>query len=581
VTALRTPDPAPWKRLGVALAIAAALVATYGEVWRQGAGDGLPATAVRDLPDYRLTLFSRADVTYEAWLVARHARTLWHRPWRLFDTEHCYPEKRSLTFGIPMISMGILAIPASLVTRNPIAIYNATLALQSAIAALAMVLLVSRWTGQRAAGLVAGLLSAFHPMRLGNITHPTEWDTTGMVFALYFAERLCERGRWRDALGFAAATSMQVATSFYPLLAAALLTPPFAAWLALRRGRPRLPLAQLALAGVLVALAAALVLGPYLEARHGAQIGSREQVGYATWALYAPGAGLFPGWLLLALAAVGLAAPRRLGLAQLRGDPRLPLAAGAALVAFVAAGPDTALRLRDLGLPVPDFDPYAALARILPGLDAVRGVLRLAAGVQGVLCILAGAGTAALIRLAGRRGAWVSGAAIASAFAACFGVPLLGAAPAYRWTYEAVHPDPESIAFFERLASMRDAGPLLELPLDGTARVPTFAGPDRILLSAWHGRPTSACFGSFIPPGRERLEQVAAGLPERESVRALRELGFTTLVIHHPGGLAHARLALRRFEVAANAPDAPLRLLDESEAMTAYSLIDVEPAHQP
>ena len=45
------------------------------------------------------------------------------------------------------------------------------------------------------AGIVAGLLYAFHPFRLGNITHPSIWDTTWTVFALYFSHRLFAAGR--------------------------------------------------------------------------------------------------------------------------------------------------------------------------------------------------------------------------------------------------------------------------------------------------------------------------------------------------------------------------------------------------
>jgi hypothetical protein len=567
---------AAWAWLGILLAIAAAVVLCYGELWRRGASEVVPVVLV---DDNEVASQARiADASYEAWLVARHARTLLRHPTRLFDTEHCYPEKRSLTFGIPMIAMGMEAIPASLVTRNPIAVYDATLALQSVVAALAMVLLMSRWTGRRAAGLVAGLLFAFHPIRLLNITYPTEWDLTWTVLALFFAERLFAGGRWRDALGLAAATSMQVATSFYPLLASALLMPPFAAWLLLRRGRPRLALPQLATAGLLVALAAALLLGPYLHARQSEGIHAREMFFYATWNYYAPSGSLFPGWLVLGLVGVGLGAPRRLALPRLIGDPRLPLLLGAGAVAFVAAGYDTSLRLRDLGLDLPVFDPYAALAAILPGLDAVRGVFRLSSAVHLVFCILAGAGSAALMQLAGRRAALVSAAAVAAAFVACFGAPLLGASRGYRWSYEAVHPSAESIAFFERLASMRDTGPLLELPIEGVQNVPSIVGVKRILLSGWHGRPTSACFGSFMPPARGALAALAAGLPGRESIRAMRELGFTTLVIHHPAGLAAARPLLRSFDAAANEPDPPLRLLDEIEEMSAYALV-AEPPH--
>ena len=52
------------------------------------------------------------------------------------------------------------------------------------------------------AGVVAGLLYAFSPIRVGfNITHPSVWDSGWLVFALFFSHRLFAHGRWRVALG--------------------------------------------------------------------------------------------------------------------------------------------------------------------------------------------------------------------------------------------------------------------------------------------------------------------------------------------------------------------------------------------
>lgn len=572
----KAPPPESRRARALALAgvfgvIAAALAFTWAGVWRAGIGEVVPAAAMPEGSPLLHT--SRADVSYEAWLAARHARTLLRRPWRLFDTEHCAPERHSLTYGIPMIAMGVLAIPASLATQNPVAIYNATLALQSAVAALAMLALVRAWTGCTTAALVAALLFAFHPMRLRDITHPTEWDIAWTGLALLFAERLFASGRWRDALAFAAATSMQVAASFYQLLSAVFLGTPFAAWLLLRRGAARPPLARIACALALVALAAALVLGPYLAAQQDARIGERAHFAYASWDLYAPGGTHFLGLPLLALAALGLAAPRRLALPGLVGDPRLPLLAGAAMLAFFAAGPDTAVRLRALGLGVPPFDPYRALAAWLPGLDAVRGVLRLSAGVHLVACILAGAGAAALLRLAGRRAPALGAGLVAAALFACFGAPLLGVGSGYAWRLEPIHPGAERIAFFEQLALMGNAGPLLELPLEGEPGPGISLGAPRILLQAWHGRRTSACFGSYASPHRRELAALAAELPSRRAVAALREQGFTTVVLHHPPGFIAAGHLVGPFERAAARPGAPLASLQRLDAISAFALL--------
>ena len=86
------------------------------------------------------------------------------------------------------------------------------------------------------------------------------------VFALGFAARWLEAARWRDCIGRTVATSLQVSASFYPLLGAALATPPFLVWLLRRHGWRRIAPAQLAFVVSGVGLAVYLVLVPYLHA---------------------------------------------------------------------------------------------------------------------------------------------------------------------------------------------------------------------------------------------------------------------------------------------------------------------------
>jgi hypothetical protein len=124
---------------------------------------------------------------------------------------------------------------------------------------------------------------------------------------------------------------------------------------------------------------------------------------------------------------------------------------------------------------------------------------------------------------------------------------------------------------------MGNRGPLLELPLDGERGRPISLGAARILISAWHGRTTSACFGSFASSRREELAAHIAGLPARESAAALREQGFTTLVLHH-GQRRAASPLLELFERASRAPDAPFEELQRTDALSAFAL---RPAADP
>ena len=196
-----SPGLSSWRwNLAAILVFFLAAAAVYGEVWREDPRSVVP---VLDFQRGGVRAIGRMDVSLETWLVARNAHTLVHHPHRLFDTEHCAPWEKTMTLGIPMITMGVVAIPASVATGDPILTYNVALVALTLIAAVAMFLLVTDWTGLPAAGIAAGLLYAFHPIRMEPIHHPSVWDTSWTVLALFFAHRLFAHGRWRDALGLA------------------------------------------------------------------------------------------------------------------------------------------------------------------------------------------------------------------------------------------------------------------------------------------------------------------------------------------------------------------------------------------
>jgi hypothetical protein len=389
-----------------------------------------------------------------------------------------------------------------------------------------MYLLVASWTGVPAAGVVAGLLFAFHPIRLSAIIHPSVWDASWTVFGMWFAERLFAGGRWRDAVGLAGAIALQLSASFYPLLAATFTLPPFAIWLALRGGPRKVSLAQLLFVALATAAAAAFVLGPYLGVETGGGTMLRRTFFYAPLTQYLPGRRLFPGIVMLALVLVALLPGRARPSLRIQGDPRGPLLAGAVLVALVAAGPSLTRLVPD---GVGRVDLYGFFASFLPGLSAVRVVLRLSQGAHLALALLAGLGAAALLKRSGRGAPLVALALVLMAGFDVLRAPQLGFERRYRWIYESIGVDPHALEFFAELDRRGNDGPILELPLRiHPSQIPV--ANERILRTLYHGRRTSACFGSYGPPGRDRLVDLGARLPEPDAIRGLAELGFTTVV---------------------------------------------------
>jgi hypothetical protein len=567
---------------GALLVFAAADLVLFASLWRNDPREvallparevyrALAAAEAPPQPVERWDGTARNDLRFVVWLIARNARTLVTRPWALFDAEVCYPTPRALALGEPGISQGVLAAPAALLSSEPIAIYNASLLLLPLLSGLAMFLLVRAWSGSPPAGIAAGLLYGFHVVKTWDVVHPYVWDTGWTVLALWLSLRLCEHARWRDAVALAACISLQIAGSFYALLSAVVIALPFLAWLAWHyRPGPAVGL-RFGVAAGLAGLAALWVLGPYLELRDAGVLAPRTTQHFLLQDWVRPGGVLFLGVPLLGLAALGLLAPRRRCL-RLPGDPRWALAlAGAVLFLLSAGGPVDP----ELGRPAPWFDVWGRLLPWVPGLDVIRSPASLYSGTHLALCVLAGLGLAGLLHSLPER---------ARGAAALAGVLLAAGSALLERTWVdpeglgfravALRPAPEALRFFETLARQGDRGPILEVPVPPDTRVPRVT--ESILLAFHHGRPTSACYNSYLSPELEQARRAAEALPARGGIHAARQLGFTTILVHHAPDAPFAEPRRRAFErFAARHPDGPLQLLHANAAMSAYR---IEPA---
>jgi len=547
-------------RLSAALVVLALATAAFfgdvleGGISRVAAETSYDSRGQARAPDWQF--FETADTTLAAWLVPRNARTLVRAPTELFDTEHCAPATKTLAFGEPMITLGALAIPAWLAMGDPIATYNLAVMALFFVGAVAMLLLVTEWTGSIAAGLAAALLYAFSGERASDITHPFVYDTAWIVLGLYFARRLFAQGRWRDALGLGLCGALQLGTSLYPILGALLLALPTAAWLIATYPPSRRRILQLSVAILVVLAAAYAIFSPYLAARATSGELTRSAQRFAEWSWFLPWheSGVTYSALIFALAAVFLARPI--------AWPKLPVAwallAGALLAAAASVGPAS----------TPDV--YHAMASVLPGLDAVRAPARVDVGFHTGLAILAGLGIAELTKRAGRYAGMVGVVAVIAAAVETLASTPTGAPPTERFQLLEVAASADDIAFYDTLARTGDRGPLLELPIGNEQEEYIFQAPRRILLSIYHGRRTSACYGSFLAPGREAMRHTALALPDREAAAKLHALGFATVVVHldTPTG----RLNADQLRAVSYTPGSGIAYLATGKNMIAFSL---------
>jgi len=525
---------------------------------------------------------SLVDHRFVVWLFSRNARTWLQDPGRLHDGEICHPTPDVVTLGEPGFTLGLLAVPGWLATGDPLVAFDTAVLLAAWIAVVAMYALVRAWTGLPEAGLIAALLYGLHPLKISDPIHYYVTDTGWTVLALLFFGRWLERGRWRDVLGLSVAASLQIGGSLYPLLGAAALGTPFTAWAVARLGVRRTRPAQWIVLVVGLALVLAFALGPYIERAGAGDLADRVVQFYLPWSQIFMDPERPLGWVLMALAAAAFLPWRsREGEGASPLGLRLALLAGVMLSLLLATGGNEAARMlaaAEGAQPPPALpNPFAWLAAVLPGLKVVRLPGAIGHASYLGLAVLAGLGSATILRRVPAR--WRPAAVVAAVVLVGVETLRLGLPGPPTLAMRPMRPAESELAFFATLAERGNTGPILEIPNEPR---PSPRYGRSILLAAYHGRRTSGCYNSYLPATIRDVEAVSRRLPDRAALRTLAGHGFTTIVLHH-------EVAGRRYDglraaldQAAAGPDAPLAPVHHGAGLSAYRIV-VEPtgAHGP
>jgi hypothetical protein len=445
-------------------------------------------------------------------------------------------------------------VPFLAVGLQPVVAYNLVLVLSFIASALAMYLLAVHLTGSRPAAFVAGLLFGFHPFRFEHYSHFELQMTYCMPLALLALHRFLATARTRDAVAFGLLAAAQLYSSmyfavFFTVYAAALVS----CLCLLTRPPLRRLLGPAALAGALALLLALPLARTYSSAK----LGDREAdtVAYysattadylrahprsATWGHRTlpgrmPERALFPGAVILLLAAVALIPPL--------GATRAAYA-GALLVIFeLSRGFNSA------------FYPY--LYDWLPFFRGLRVPARASILVGLTLALLAAFGVR---RVLAARAAWLQRGALAVLVAAI----AIDLRPVLR--LEPVWPEPPPI--YGVVAGARDVV-LAEFPFGGN---PTRFTPNvpYMYFSLWHWAPIINGYSGHYPPGQVDFEVAVGRFPDAAAVDLLRARGATHVTINcalYRGGcedLVAAVDTLPAFRVVASGKwqGAPVRLYE-------------------
>ncbi|MCY4634976.1 MAG: hypothetical protein OXG04_10820 [Acidobacteria bacterium] len=496
------------------------------------------------------------DPLLNAWILAWDANRFLHGLRGIWDAPFFHPYSNTLAYSENLFGIAIFTAPIQWLTGNPLAAYNAAFLGSFVLAGSGMFLLAKHLTDSRAAALVGGVAFAFLTYRAHAIGHLQTLMYGWMPIALYGVHRYFQTGRRAPLVVFAAASLLNGLSNGYYLyfFAFAVVVVVGVELLAHVRSKPRI-LADLAVTLIVMLIVISPVMIAYLDARveHDLIRQRNEMVVFsadAQFYLDAPTAtmwngrlpgdraglnGLFPGFTIVSLAALGLAA------AGLRARNRRWVPSFRITAAYTAVGV--------FGLvfsfgPVIYFDgtvfmnsgPYDLLLDIVPGMDGLRVPLRLAILAYLSLAVLSAVGVRWLFERLSRT--W----SVALCFVAVCGLVAEGYHPVPMVafdTYEASRgvrvPFP-TIEHRTARAVLRGRAPgaVLELPFYGQSVGHADVQTIRYMHGIFeHGRPLVNGHSGYHTPHMRRL---AGELYQYQNydimLRELRSIGVRFILLH-------------------------------------------------
>ena len=395
-------------------------------------------------------------------------------PGQIFQGNIFHPAAHAVLLTDLSLGTAILVLPLRLLTTEPLILFNVATILALAFGGWAFHALVHGLTGQRWAGLLAGILAAFSSHQMSHVYHLNLLSIGWLALFFLGLHRMVEGGSRGAAILAGVSFALTAQSSGYYGVAAAVSALVFAASHAreLRRRRGALL--------VLGAMAIALVLTlPYLLAFRALQEeqGIRRPPGMSVKMAFHPsrdltswahvyiglvggeGEVLFPGLLPLMLGGVAV---------WRRGRSAWFYAAGAAVLVVLSLGPEVTLGSWTLSM------PYRWLFAF-PPLDSMRHPFTFASVALFLLAVLAGLGWA---RLGVAAKPWAGPVVVLLAI-----VETTTDTPRLREV-------PSGLPPAYRVLESLPAGPILELPV--------FA-EESVLWAARHGRPVLNGIGAFAP----------------------------------------------------------------------------------
>jgi hypothetical protein len=474
-----------------------------------------------------------ADAQLNEWILAWVAHQLPRVPAHLFDANIFYPSRRSLAFSEPLIVPALMGAPLAWLGASPVLVFNIVLLLGFALTTLAGYALIVSWTGDRAAGLLAGSMFAFNTHTLTRLAHVQGIHAWGLPLALLAADRIIVDARWRDALWLAIWMAAMAYTSGYLVVFGAVM---IAVAVAVRIGgwqaRAGRVLSLFATAAVLGGVLSIPVYLPYyrvardmhmvrsLDAVSGfsatpmGYLAAAGRIHFSTWSggfFRDPVDAFFPGIVVIVLAVLAAIWAFRRGDSQPEEAVRLRRQRVVMLIAIAVAG-----FVLSLGTKTPI---YGWLYHVFPPMQGLRAAARFGNLFLLGMAALAGVGLAALRpRLPARRAALVVASLVVLANVESLRAPL------FYSRFDGIPP------IYSLLAQEPERVVLVEVPFYPAQAF--FENGPYVLNSTAHWRPLMNGYSGYVPQTYREYASVFWYFPRDYAIDAMRKAGATHIMIH-------------------------------------------------
>ena len=169
------------------------------------------------------TIDNPDDPTLQAWTLDWDLHELTTHPLNLFNANMFYPNGDTLAYSDHQVVNAVLGAPIMAVTGNPVQTANYLLIFNFFLCGLGAYLLAYHLTGNRLAGVFAGIAFAYVPNRLAHVTHLNLTSAGWMPLTLLFMHKYAEEKKTKDLILMAAFFVLQTLVAWHYGLMLALL----------------------------------------------------------------------------------------------------------------------------------------------------------------------------------------------------------------------------------------------------------------------------------------------------------------------------------------------------------------------